>query len=112
MSELSAEDAKLVALARSARARSGMPTGAALRDETGRTYVGVDVVLPTLALTAIQLCVAQAVAGGAKGAEAAVLVTGTPDAEPALDALADLGGAGVSVWITDPRGAPVRRVTT
>ena len=34
-----AEDAKLVTLARSARARLGAAEGAAVRDEMGRTYV-------------------------------------------------------------------------
>ncbi|KIX78659.1 cytidine deaminase, partial [Streptomyces sp. MBRL 601] len=37
--ELHPEDRKIVTLARSARARNGVPEGAAVRDETGRTYV-------------------------------------------------------------------------
>ena len=36
---LDPEDRKLLTLARSARARNGVPEGAAVRDETGRTYV-------------------------------------------------------------------------
>ena len=38
--ELDAEDAKLLTLARGARGRVGAAVGAALRDETGRTYSG------------------------------------------------------------------------
>lgn len=37
--DLDPEDRKIVTLARSARARNGVPEGAAVRDETGRTYV-------------------------------------------------------------------------
>lgn len=64
---LSAEDAKLVTLARSARARVGAVEGASVRDQDGRTYAAATVVLPSLALTALQLAVAQAVASGATG---------------------------------------------
>lgn len=71
---LSAEDAKLVTLARGATARVKSATGAAVRDDTGRTYVGADVALPGLALSSLQLAVAQAFAAGAKGLEAAVVV--------------------------------------
>ena len=39
MTELIPEDAKLVTLARSARARTGAAQGAAVRDGDGRTYV-------------------------------------------------------------------------
>ena len=37
---------KLVTLARSARARSGAPEGAAVRDDIGRTYAASTVDLP------------------------------------------------------------------
>ena len=40
--ELSAEDAKLVTLARAARARAGAVEGAAVRDGDGRTYAGYE----------------------------------------------------------------------
>lgn len=72
---LSAEDAKLVVLARSARARIGAVEGAAVRDQNGRTYVGASVALPSLSLTALQLAVASAVAAGATRLEAAAVVT-------------------------------------
>ncbi|MFI7607964.1 cytidine deaminase [Micromonospora sp. NPDC049366] len=73
--ELSAEDAKLVVLARGARARVGAVEGAAVRDQDGRTYAAASVALPSLALTALQLAVASAVAAGASRLEAAVVVT-------------------------------------
>ncbi|MER7444691.1 cytidine deaminase [Micromonospora avicenniae] len=73
--ELSAEDAKLVVLARGARGRVGAVEGAAVRDQDGRTYAAASVALPSLTLTALQLAVASAVAAGATRLEAAVVVT-------------------------------------
>ena len=58
MSTLDPEDAKLVTLARSARARAGTAQGAAVRDGDGRTYVAASVELPSLSLTALQVAVA------------------------------------------------------
>jgi hypothetical protein len=109
--ELSAEDAKLVTLARGARGRAGAPAGAALRDETGRTYSGADVTLPMLALSALDLAIAQAVAAGARGAEAAVVV-GPDPSEHDLDALRYLGGPGLPVWACDPDGSVRARLAT
>lgn len=73
--ELSAEDAKLVILARSARARISAVEGAAVRDQDGRTYAAANVALPSLTITALQLAVASAVAAGATRIEAAAVVT-------------------------------------
>jgi len=88
MSDLSEEDAKLVALAKQARARIQAKEGAAVRDDTGRSYSGATVDLPSTSLTALQLAVAQAVAAGALDIEAAVVVTkGTSvDPQPISDA--------------------------
>jgi hypothetical protein len=72
---LDAEDAKLVTLARGARARVGAVEGAAVRDSDGRTYAAANVSLPSLAITALQLAVANAVAAGATRLEAAAVVT-------------------------------------
>ena len=72
---LSAEDAKLVTLARSSRARIGAVEGAAVRDQDGRTYAAASVALPSLAVTALQLAVALAAASGATKLEAAAVVT-------------------------------------
>lgn len=73
--QLTAEDAKLVTLARGARARVGAVEGAAVRDQDGRTYAAASVALPSLTLTALQLAVASAVAAGAARLEGAAVVT-------------------------------------
>lgn len=82
MTELSEEDAKLVALARQARGRIQAEEGAAVRDETGRSYSGATITLPSTTLTALQLAVAQAVAAGARDIEAAVVITKNSDVDP------------------------------
>jgi len=90
--ELDPEDAKLVTLARSARARSGAAEGAAVRDDIGRTYAATTVALPSLSLTALQAAVAAAVSSGAQRLEAAAVVSDSDalDAD-SVAALADLG---------------------
>lgn len=75
VTSLDAEDAKLVTLARGARGRVGAAEGAAVRDQDGRTYAAASVVLPSLAVTALQLAVANAAAAGASRLEAAAVVT-------------------------------------
>ena len=72
MTELDAEDAKLVVLARGAMGRAEAGSGAAVRDQDGRTYAGAPVALDALALSALQAAVAAAVSSGATGLEAAV----------------------------------------
>jgi cytidine deaminase len=67
------ENAKLVTLARSARARTGAAQGAAVRDTDGRTYAAAAVELTSLSLSALQVAVAMAVSSGAPGLEAAVV---------------------------------------
>jgi hypothetical protein len=113
VSELSSEDAKLVTLARATRARTGATEGAAVRDADGRTYAAAAVDLPSLQLSALQVCVAMAVASGSKGLQAAVLL-GEAGAltEPDRAALADLGGPGVVVHLGDPRGTVSTSTTT
>ncbi len=102
---LSAEDAKLVTLARGARGRVGAREGAAVRDETGRTYSGATVALDSLSLSALALAVAQAAASGARGIEAAAVVRGgtdldRSDLDPAdLAVVRALGGTGVPVHV-------------
>ncbi len=109
--DLDAEDAKLVTLARGARGRVGAATGAALRDETGRTYSGADVSLTALALSALELAVAQAVAAGARGVEAAVVV-GDFDGGTGIAALRELAGPGTPVLVCDPTGVVIERLAT
>jgi cytidine deaminase len=103
--ELDPEDRKIITLARSARARNGVAEGAAVRDETGRTYVAGTVELASLKLSALQTAVAMAVASGAKSLEAAAVVTeaGHP-AEADLAAVRDLGGPETPVLLAGPDG--------
>ncbi len=102
---LSPEDAKLVTLARATRARTGAAEGAAVRDLDGRTYAGATVDLPSLRVSALAVCVAMAVASGARGLEAAVVLTdGKHVSDADLAALRDLAGAGITVHRGDPRG--------
>jgi hypothetical protein len=77
--ELEAEDAKLLTLARSARARTRAAQGAAVRDTDGRTYVASTLALPSLSLSALQVAVAMAASSGALGLEAAVVYGELPD---------------------------------
>lgn len=102
--ELSAEDKKLVTLARATRARIGAAEGAAVRDTDGRTYAAATVDLPSLRLSAVQAVVAMAVASGSAAVEACV-VLGETDALAADDraALGDFG-QDVVVHLGDPRG--------
>jgi trehalose-6-phosphatase len=92
---LDAEDAKLVTLARSARARSRALQGAAVRDSDGRTYVAATVDLPSLSLSALQLAVAMAVSSGALGLEAAVILGDDPTDEAGVAAVHDVAAQAV-----------------
>lgn len=96
MSEaLDPEDAKLVTLARSARARTGAAQGAAVRDADGRTYVAASVDLPSLALSALQVAVAMAVSSGAPGLEAAVVLGGESSDAAGVAAVHDVAPSAV-----------------
>jgi cytidine deaminase len=103
--DLDPEDRKIITLARAARARNSVPEGAAVRDETGRTYVASTVELESLKLSALRTAVAMAVASGAKSLEAAAVVSeagAVPDADRA--AVRDLGGADTPVLLAGPDG--------
>lgn len=107
------EDAKLVTLSRGSRARIGARAGAAVRDDIGRSYSAADVALPSLAISALQLSVAQAVSAGAAGLEAAVVVSrGGEVAAADLQVVRDLGGVGVPVFGCGSDGHVISRVTT
>ncbi|MCI3930608.1 cytidine deaminase [Streptomyces sp. AN091965] len=109
--DLGPEDQKIVTLARSARARNGVPEGAAVRDETGRTYVAGTVALASLELSALRTAVAMAVASGAESLEAAAVVSGAQSlADADLAAVRDLGGPGTPVFLAGADGAV--RLTT
>ena len=104
-SELSAEDRKLVTLARATRARTGAAEGAAVRDLDGRTYAAATVDLPSLQVSAIGVCVAMAVASGSKGLEAVVVLGEAEEASANdLSIVKEFAGEDVPVLVGDPRG--------
>ena len=108
------QDAKLVTLARSSRVRASAQEGAAVRDETGRTYTAASVSLASLQLSALRAAVVMAASSGARSLEAAALVraAGAGDAtaegavvpEQDLAAVRDLGGPGTPVLLAGPDG--------
>jgi hypothetical protein len=104
VSDLGPEDQKIITLARSARARVAAAEGAAVRDETGRTYAAAAVNLPSLRLSALRLAVAMAVSSGAAHLEAAALVSDeTPDPGD-LEVVRDVG-PGAAVFHVGTDGA-------
>lgn len=70
------EDAKLETLARATQRRTGSEQAAALRDSTGRTYVGIDISTPSFSLDAIAAVFTVAMASQISGIEAVVIVGG------------------------------------
>lgn len=114
MSSLSAEDAKLVTLARATRARTAASEGAAVRDEDGRTYAAASVVLPSLRLAALEVAVAMAVSSGATRLEAGAVVRENAGADQldGLSAVRELAGSGVVVYRAGPDGSVTASVVT
>jgi hypothetical protein len=110
MSELDAEDDKLVVLARGARGRVGAAEGAAVRDQDGRTYAAATVALPSLSLTALQLAVASAAAAGATKLEAAAVVSAAATVEDAGRAAVRDLAADAPIYLANPAGALVGTV--
>jgi cytidine deaminase len=112
MPELDGEDAKLVLLARGARARVGAVEGAAVRDSDGRTYTGASVSLPSLTITALQLAVAAAVSAGAKRLEAAAVVTEASTLDGAGRAAVRDLATEAPIYVSAPDGTVLGTVTT
>jgi hypothetical protein len=107
------EDAKLVTLSRSTRQRTAAAEGAAVRDLDGRTYTAATVALPSFQLSALSLAVAMAASSGAKGLEAAAVVTEMRQPAPAdIEAVRDVAGRGVAVFVADSGGSLQRVVRT
>lgn len=109
MSEWTAEDDKLVTLAKGARARVGAESGAALRDTTGRTYSATNVRSGPLELSAVELLTGLALSAGATGIEAIVIISDdvlvtTKD----MDIVESVGGVGVPVHVIDNSGSLLR----
>ncbi len=110
---LAPEDAKIVTLARSARARTRAAEGAAVRDLDGRTYAGATVDLPSLQVSAVGVAVAMAVSSAARGLEAVAVVTAADTvADADLAAVRDLAGPGVPVHRCAPDGTVADRITS
>ncbi|WP_327147882.1 cytidine deaminase [Nocardia sp. NBC_01329] len=103
MSELDAEDNKLLVLARGALGRTGGSAGAAIRDTDGRTYAAGEVALRALRLTALQSAVAAAISSGAEGFEAAVVIGGK-FADAGVAAVREVA-AGAKIIFADASGA-------
>lgn len=105
--ELSAEDAKLVTLARALLARTTSGQAAAARDRTGRTYVAAAVETEHLKLEALQSVVAALLSAGAEGIEAAAVIGWSPTPD-GVAAIRDLD-ADAPIWLVDSSGAVTGR---
>lgn len=106
------EDAKLLVLARAHRARAGTSTAAAVRDTDGRTFSAVDVALPSLRLSALELAVALAASSGVSGLEAALIV-GAGGIEPTdVTVVREFAGAGVPIYRADTAGVVTESLST
>jgi hypothetical protein len=99
------EDAKIITLARSVRARTRAPEGACVRDLDGRTYAAASVALPSLDVSAVAVAVAMAASSAAAGLEAVALVT-DKDAVADLDlaVVREFAGPGVPIFRCGPDG--------
>jgi hypothetical protein len=111
VTELDAQDAKLVTLARASMARIGADQGAAVRDADGRSYAAGPVALNSLSIGALDLAVAQAVSAGATGLEAAAVVSATVDGID-VGVVREVGGEGLPVYVANPQGDVVQVLTT
>ncbi len=98
------EDKKLVTLAKATRLRAKAVEGAAIRDLDGRTYAAATVDLPSLQVSAVGAAISMAVASGAKGLEAVVVLTDGQVAEADISAVRDFAGAGVPIHRGTPTG--------
>jgi cytidine deaminase len=109
MSNWNSEDDKLAVLAKGARSRVQANVGAALRDETGRTYASAEVSIGSLKLSAVEMVVAQAVASGSTGIESVVVSPGIEQdvADSDIELVRVFAGVGVAVYVIDETGNPV-----
>lgn len=72
------EDAKLETLARATQRRTDSEQAAALRDTTGRTYVAINILTPSLLLDSVAAVFTVAMASQISGIEAVVVVGDGP----------------------------------
>lgn len=110
MTEIAAEDAKILILARGARLRAhaphtGVAEGAAVRDTDGRTYAAATVENsdPALTTSALRAAVAAAASSGARSFEAAVVVTESSPSDADLAVLREFG-VGTPLLVAAPDG--------
>jgi hypothetical protein len=106
------EDEKLVTLAKATRLRAKAAEGAAIRDLDGRTYAAATVDLPSLQVSAVGAAIAMAVASGAKGLEAVVVLTEGSVDDDDLAAVRDIAGSGVPVHRGTPSGSLAETLTS
>ena len=92
--------------------RIGADHGAAVRDADGRSYAAAPVELTCLQIGALDLAVAQAVSAGAKGLEAAAVVSADESPIVSVAAVREVGGEGVAVYVANPRGDVLQVLTT
>jgi len=120
VTELGAEDSKLVVLARAARGRAYAPhgqgrvEGAAARDTDGRTYTAATVEHsdPLLTTSALRGALAAAASSGARAFEAAVVVTNvSAGCAEDLELLREFG-VGVPLIVVDEAGSVVATSTS
>lgn len=109
MTNWNSEDDKLAVLAKGARSRVQAKVGAALRDETGRTYASAEVSIGSLKLSALEMVIAQAVASGSTGAESIVISSQMEYriSETDMELFRALAGTGVPVYVISDSGSPV-----
>jgi hypothetical protein len=94
------EDLKLVTLAKNTLARSGALQAAALRDNTGRTYVAINIASPELTLDACEAVLTVALASGITGIESVVYA----GAESARIQVIKAFDTNASIFFTSPEG--------
>jgi cytidine deaminase len=110
VTEIAAEDAKILTLARGARLRAhvphtGLAEGAAVRDTDGRTYAAATVENkdPGLTTSALRAAVAAAASSGARSFEAAAVVTESLLSDADLAVLREFG-VGTPLLVAAPDG--------
>jgi cytidine deaminase len=110
VTEMAAEDAKILTLARGARLRAhvphtGLAEGAAVRDTDGRTYAAATVENkdPGLTTSALRAAVAAAASSGARSFEAAAVVTESLLSDADLAVLREFG-VGTPLLVAAPDG--------
>jgi hypothetical protein len=106
MSNWTPEDDKLATLAKGARSRVQASSGAALRDETGRTYASAKISVGHLDLSAIEIVIAQAAASGSTGIESVVVcATDNPGFSSSdIELIRTFAGTGVPLYQVNDAG--------